>query len=180
MPISPSTSTCADRSTAAAPRAIASSVSASVIAGPAVKSCVGRSRSSATTDRSAPLARQSWLIAAPPCSKFATICAVTSCGKGFTPCAQMPWLPAKITACALAIRGRSVASHSAMKIARSSSRPKDPGGFVRLFCRSRAACAAAASAFGRSARRSRRASKEAAGNRSDIISPSVGGRTRPG
>ena len=80
MPISPSTSTCAVLSTAAAPRAMASSVSASVIAGPWVKSCVGRSRSSGTTDSSAPFARHIWLMQAPPCSKLATICAVTSCG----------------------------------------------------------------------------------------------------
>ena len=90
MPISPRIRTEAPGSTAAAPRRNASSVSVSVMAGPAVKSCVGVSRSSATTDSAAPETRQSWLIAAPPASKFATICAVTSCGKGFTPRAQMP------------------------------------------------------------------------------------------
>ncbi len=66
IPISPRISTSAPPSTAAAPRFRAARHSASVIAGPWVKSAVGRSRSSAITESSAPLARHNWLIAAPP------------------------------------------------------------------------------------------------------------------
>ena len=176
MPISPRVRMSACGSTAAAPRFMASSVSASVMAGPAVKSAVGRSRSSAITDSSAPFTRQSWLMAAPPAAKFATICAVTSCGKGLTPCAQIPWLPAKTSACALSMRGRSVPCQAAMNSAISSSRPSEPGGLVRLSCRRAAAARASPSAEGRvSARPAIRArvSKR-------IISLSLEGRTRPG
>ena len=35
------------------------------------------------------------LTTAPPARKLATICAVTSCGHGVTPCACTPWSPAK-------------------------------------------------------------------------------------
>ena len=66
MPISPSSRMSACGSTASAPARIAASTSAAVIAGPVLKSAVGRSSSSGITDRSAPAARQSWLIAAPP------------------------------------------------------------------------------------------------------------------
>ena len=54
--------------------------SSGLIAGAVQKSAVGRSSVSGTTRSSAPAVRQSWLIAAPPASKFATICAVTALG----------------------------------------------------------------------------------------------------
>ena len=44
------------------------------------KSTVGRSRSSGVTRKLAPFVRASWLMAAPPAAKFATIWAVTSGG----------------------------------------------------------------------------------------------------
>jgi hypothetical protein len=45
-----------------------------------VKSRVGRSSSISTTRNSAPATPAIWLMAAPPRSKFATICAVTAGG----------------------------------------------------------------------------------------------------
>jgi hypothetical protein len=45
-----------------------------------VKSRVGESSSIGITFNSAPAVLAIWLIAAPPPEKFATICAVTSCG----------------------------------------------------------------------------------------------------
>jgi hypothetical protein len=53
---------------------------ASSIAGACVKSAVGCSSASGTTCSLAPAVRASWLIAAPPAAKFATICVVTSAG----------------------------------------------------------------------------------------------------
>ena len=133
-------------------------------------------KSWASGDASDPQFALSAPMAAPPAAKFATICAVTSCGKGLTPCAQIPWLPAKTSACALAMRGRSVPCQAAMNSAISSSRPSEPGGLVRLSCRRAAAARASSSAEGRvSARPAIRArvSKR-------IISLSLEGRRRPG
>jgi hypothetical protein len=67
--------------------------------GPWVKSAVGRSSAMGTTSSRAPAISASWLIAAPPALKFATICAVTSAGKALTPRAVTPWLPAKTATC---------------------------------------------------------------------------------
>ena len=139
IPISPRIKTLAAGCSAAAPALRAATQSASVIAGACVKSAVGRSRSRSITDSCASLVRHNWLIAAPPALKFCTIWAVTSCGKGFTPCAQIPWLPAKTRACAMSICGTACCCHPAMNTASSSSRPSDPGGLVSAFCRSRAA-----------------------------------------
>ena len=106
-------------------------------------------------------------MAAPPRAKFSTIRAVTSCGNGFTPCAQIPWFPAKTSACATSIRGRGVPCQPAMNTARSSSRPSEPGGFVSVACRSRAAAAAAASGAGRSAAKA--ATAAASSNERSVI-----------
>ena len=53
---------------------------ASLIAGRWVKSCAGRPWPTGTTRSSAPASPASWLIAAPPAAKFATIWSVTSAG----------------------------------------------------------------------------------------------------
>ena len=50
------------------------------IAGRCVKSCAGRPCPTGTTCSSAPARAASWLIAAPPAAKFATIWSVTSAG----------------------------------------------------------------------------------------------------
>ena len=50
-----------------------------------------RATPTSTTSTSAPTWRASTLIAAPPATKLATICAVTSCGHGVTPDATTPW-----------------------------------------------------------------------------------------
>ncbi len=80
MPISPSASRSRSAATAPMPALSAATHSASLIAGPVQKSKVGCSSRSGITPRVAPAVRQSWLIAAPPASKFATICAVTALG----------------------------------------------------------------------------------------------------
>ena len=114
IPISPVTRRSAPGSTAAQPTANAATTSASVIAGPAVKSCVGRSSSSACTSMRAPKALASWLIAAPPARKLATIWTVTSAGNADTPRAVTPWLPAKISTSGRSSTGRSVPCHAAI------------------------------------------------------------------
>ena len=50
---------------------------------------------------------QIWLIAAPPEVKFATIACVTDGGKGDTPCATTPWLPAKTATSGWSTCGRA-------------------------------------------------------------------------
>lgn len=91
MPISPTHSASGGVAvTASSPAFRAATTSLSVMAGPCVKSAVGRSSSSTVTDSSAPTERQSWFTAAPPAWKFATICAVTEAGKAETPRAATP------------------------------------------------------------------------------------------
>jgi hypothetical protein len=80
MPISPRQTRSASGETASRPAATAARNAASSIAGATVMSAVGRSSDSALTRRSAAATRASWLMAAPPAAKFATICAVTSAG----------------------------------------------------------------------------------------------------
>ena len=58
-----------------------------------VKSCAGRPCPTGTTRSSAPARRASWLIAAPPAAKFATIWSVTSAGKAETPCRAISCQP---------------------------------------------------------------------------------------
>ena len=84
----------------------------------------------------------SWLIAAPPAAKFATICAVTAAGKGDTPCTVTPWLPANTSTSALSIRG-GLRPHRASQATRYSSRPRLPGGLVNSAWRATTALAAA-------------------------------------
>ena len=67
-------------STAAIPASSAATQSASPSAGLSVMSSVGLSKSRGTTVNAAPSSLQSWLMAAPPASKLATICAVTAAG----------------------------------------------------------------------------------------------------
>ncbi len=159
IPISPVTSRSASGSTASHPVARAATSSASVIAGAAVKSAVGRSSSSAWTSIRAPNVRASWLIAAPPARKFATICTVTSAGKAETPRAVTPWLPAKIRTSGRSTCGRSVPCHPAIQAATSSSRPSDPAGFVSTASRAAAAARAAASGAGSRASRRRKSAR---------------------
>ena len=90
IPISPRQIRSASGRTASYPAATAARNEASSIAGSRVKSAVGFSRSSGVTRSVADTACASWLIAAPPEEKFATICAVTAAGKGDTPCAVTP------------------------------------------------------------------------------------------
>ena len=97
---------------------MAAQTSSPVIAGASVKFAVGRSSDSAWTSSLAPKVRASWLIAAPPARKFATICAVTSAGKAETPRAATPWLPAKTRAWGFLTSGRSVPRQPAYQIAR--------------------------------------------------------------
>ena len=66
MPISPVIKISAFSSTASHPVCRAAINSASLIAGPAVKSAVGVSKSSAITSNFAPKHLDNWLIAAPP------------------------------------------------------------------------------------------------------------------
>jgi hypothetical protein len=99
------------------------------IAGPWVKSAVGRSSAMGTTSSRAPAISANWLIAAPPASKFATICAVTSAGKALTPRAVTPWFPAKTATCG-ARSAPASPRQPQYQIASSSSRPSAPGGFV--------------------------------------------------
>jgi hypothetical protein len=79
--------------------ASAATSSASVIAGPWVKSAVGRSSSSAMHRHFGAEGADSWLIAAPPARKFATICTVTSAGKAETPRAADPMVAGKDRTC---------------------------------------------------------------------------------
>ena len=66
--------------TAARPISIARAQPASLIAGCIVKSWAGRPWPTGITRSSAPASVASWLIAAPPAAKFATIWSVTSAG----------------------------------------------------------------------------------------------------
>lgn len=112
IPISPVSSAllpAATRSRAVSmPTSMACLASSRVIAGPVVMSDVparilrgsrpGVAGSSAatptsTTQTSAPTWVAKALQTAPPPRKLATICAVTSCGQGVTPCACTPWSP---------------------------------------------------------------------------------------
>ena len=94
---------------------------------------------------SAPAARASWLIAAPPAAKFATIWCVTSAGKADTPCAVTPCDPANTTTCTLSSLGIARPCQRASHAAISSSRPRLPCGLVSVSWRARAALAAASS-----------------------------------
>ena len=60
------------------------------MAGPAEKSAVGVSSIKGVTDNVRPAVSQSWLMAAPPWVKLATIWAVTSAGKAEIPRAVIP------------------------------------------------------------------------------------------
>ena len=155
MPISPGTKRSALGSTASQPTSSAARRSASLIASLWVKSAVGRSRSMALTVIVAPKVLASWLIAAPPWVKLATICTVTSGGKAETPCATTPWLPAKIAICGAWMRGVSVPCQPASQIATSSRRPKAPGGLVNCPLRATAPWVEASSALGKFAKRVR-------------------------
>lgn len=81
----------------------------------------------------APATSASTLMAAPPASKFATICAVTSDGNAETPDAVTPWSPANTT-----IRARSncfggqTPWHADTQTDKSSRRPSAPGGLVKV------------------------------------------------
>ena len=75
---------------AAAPIRTASVSSSCVIAGFLVKFRVGASREIGMTVKLAPACADKALMAAPPASKFATICAVTSLGYAETPSAAIP------------------------------------------------------------------------------------------
>src|SRR2546422_955587 len=77
--------------------------------------------------------------AAPPRRKVSTICTVTICGYALTPSATTPWSAAKVKMWGRSTRGAPPAS-AARRAAISSSRPRLPGGFVRL---SRWRCASA-------------------------------------
>src|SRR5690606_23560627 len=152
------------------PVVTASRNSASLIAGTCVKSPVGFSTCNGITSSSAPAVRASWLMAAPPAAKLATICAVTSAGKAETPRAVMPCEPAKTRTETGSRTGTACPRQRAMKIASSSSRPRLPGGLVSTPCLSAAACAAASSPPGRAAARERMASMVS--GKSVIWSPS--------
>ena len=98
-----------------------------------------------TTVTLAPTCRAKALTTAPPARKFATICAVTSCGHGVTPWACTPWSPAKIaTAAGWGNGGGHDPAMPARATARSSTRPSAPRGLVMRSNRSRAAARASA------------------------------------
>src|SRR5207247_1588490 len=79
-------------------------------------------------------------MAAPPATKFATICAVTSCGHGVTPWAVTPWSAANTaTAAGAGTGGGDTPAIPASWIPTVSSRPSEPRGLVN-----RSWCAAAA------------------------------------
>ena len=144
--------------TASNPAATASRKPRSSRAGSAVMSAVGCSSCSGMTRSTAPAWRASWLIAAPPPAKLATICAVTAGGYGETPRAVTPWLPANTSTSTRSKRGISRRCHAAIHATSSSSRPRLPGGFVNCACRSRTAAAAPASPAGNARQRARSSS----------------------
>jgi hypothetical protein len=94
-------------------------------------------------------------MAAPPAAKFATICAVTLAGKGETPRATTPWLPAKTSTDTRSSRGIARPCQRPSQAASSSSRPRLPGGLVSCACRSTTAAAAASSPGSGEAQRAR-------------------------
>ena len=63
---------------------------------------------------------------------FATIIVVTLDGHAVTPSATTPWSAANRTSFRGSVTGLRVCWISASRAARSSSRPKLPGGFVKL------------------------------------------------
>ena len=82
IPISPMQRRSIPPATASMPKAMVAAQSASSIAASAVMSPVGISSARSSTLRPRSLARQIWLMAAPPRAKFSTICSVTSAGIG--------------------------------------------------------------------------------------------------
>ena len=170
IPMSPVTSRSAPSSISvfatSAPTSSAALASLTDIAGPWAKSSVpGRTlRSSNTgfdvsgeatptsiTTRRAPCWRARTLIAAPPAQKFATICAVTSCGHGVTPERTTPWSAANTaTAGCSGTGGGTRPAMPASCTPRSSMRPSEPAGLINRSCSMRAPARAAMSG-GRSA-----------------------------
>ena len=76
---------------------------------------------------SAPTWRANAFTTAPPARKFATICAVTSCGHGVTPWACTPWSPAKTaTAAGSGSGGGHAPAMPARATASSPTRPSAP------------------------------------------------------
>ena len=104
-----------------------------------------------TTTTCAPVCAARAFTTAPPAARLATICAVTSCGHGLTPCAWTPWSAATTTTTAgSGSGGGSTPASPASCTETSSSPPSEPCGLVsRSWC-SRAAATAPASS-GRSA-----------------------------
>ena len=142
------------------PTSTARRASSRLIAGPAVMSAVpaatrrcrrsgcassGVRTPTSTTVTLAPTCRAKALTTAPPARKFATICAVTSCGHGVTPWACTPWSPANTaTAAGWGSGGGHDPAMPASATARSSTRPSAPRGLVMRSSRSRAAARASA------------------------------------
>src|SRR5256886_1501314 len=165
MPMSPATTIFAPASISAGavtiPASTAASASSRVNAGPVEMSPVprrtlaetrpgtgdsGTATDTSTTVTVAPACRANALITAPPVTKLATICAVTSCGHGVTRWVCTPWSPAKIaTAAGSGIGGGQVPASPARRTDSSSSSPSEPAGLVSRACRSRAAAIAAPS-----------------------------------
>ena len=83
------------------------------------------------------------MIAAPPAAKFATICAVTSCGYALTPSAATPWSAAATTIAASAARRR--APPPSRRSARQLLEPAEAAARLRL--RVERGCAARARRF---------------------------------
>ena len=96
---------------------------------PARKSCL---TPQSTTVNASPCWRASTLTAAPPDKKFSTICQLTSLGNAETPCAVMPWSPAKTTICGCWRTGLWLPRISPSCRASASSRPSEPSGLVLL------------------------------------------------
>ena len=116
--------------TAAWPIPIARRQPASLMAGRRVKSCAGRPCPTGTTRSSAPASRASWLIAAPPAAKFATIWSVTSAGKAETPCRAISCQPTNTRISTRSSRGGCRPCQADSHPASSSRRPRAPGGLV--------------------------------------------------
>ena len=137
------------------PTSTAASTWSGVIAGPFVMSAVpaailcacrpGACPTSpatpmSTTMTSAPTCRPKALMTAPPARKLPTICAVTSCGHGDTPCAWTPWSPAKTAmVTGSGIGGGHTPYMPDRRVPRSSRAPSEPGGLVSMDWRSSAA-----------------------------------------
>src|SRR6266851_384007 len=142
------------------PTSTALAASSRLMAGPVVMSAVpartlrdsspgpgGRSVATptSTTQTPAPVCAAMALTTAPEAMKFATICAVTSCGQGVTPWAWTPWSAANTAITAGSGNGGGHSPASPASCAEiSSSIPSEPLGLVSRSWRSRASATAEA------------------------------------